>query len=99
MDKLVSSLAEKVRDSILGYEAFLNEWELVVLEENGIITLRGRVPTAKYREAMEKIAQNQEGVVSVLNQVDVDSSLMEDETELEMNAKIPLIPQRPFGQQ
>ncbi len=99
MDKLVSDLSKKVRDSILEYEAFLDEWELVVLEKNGIVTLRGKVPTPKFREAMEKIAQNQEGVVSVINQVDVDPALMEDETEIEMNAKIPLIPRRPFGQQ
>lgn len=42
-----------------------------VLDNNGIITLRGSVPTRDTREKAEAIARSVEGVTSVINELDV----------------------------
>ncbi len=99
MDSLVSDLAENVRQAILEYEAFLDEWDLVVLESNGIITLRGKVPTPKHREAIEKVVLNQAGVHSVRNELDVDASLIEGNGEINLDIQVPPVNRKPFSNQ
>ena len=42
-----------------------------VLDSNGVITLRGTVPTASARERAEAIVRGMEGVTSVINELDV----------------------------
>ena len=42
-----------------------------VLDTNGIITLRGTVPTRDVREKAEAIARGVEGVTTVINELDV----------------------------
>jgi osmotically-inducible protein OsmY len=42
-----------------------------VLDSNGVITLRGTVPTIDARERAEAIVRGMEGVTSVINELDV----------------------------
>jgi osmotically-inducible protein OsmY len=42
-----------------------------VLDSNGIITLRGVVPTRDARERAEAIAREVQGVTTVINELDV----------------------------
>ena len=56
--------------------AFMNDHDMQnygidVLDNNGIITLRGTVPTRDARERAEAIVRDMEGVTSVINELDV----------------------------
>lgn len=42
-----------------------------VVDRNGIVTLTGVVPTVEARERAEAIARGMEGVVSVINELNV----------------------------
>jgi hyperosmotically inducible periplasmic protein len=42
-----------------------------VLDSNGIITLRGAVPTREARERAEAITREVQGVTTVINELDV----------------------------
>ena len=99
MSKIVNDLAKKVQDAITASDAFKEGWDISVLEMNGIVTLRGAVPSKKYQEMAEKIAEEQEGVVSVNNEMDIDISLEEnpDDLDLEEDIKLPPRRQRPYG--
>ena len=44
-----------------------------VIDENGLVTLKGTVSSAKIREAAEAIAKAQEGVLDVTNALEVGS--------------------------
>lgn len=99
MTKIVNELAQKVEDAITKSNAFKEGWDISVIENNGVITLRGAVPSKKYLEFAEKIAKEQEGVISVTNEMDIDASLQENPDELELDEDIKLPPrrQRPYG--
>lgn len=99
MTKIVNELQKKVQDAIMESDAFKEGWDLSVLVNNGVITLRGAVPSKKYVELAESIAKKQEGVVSVINEMDIDASLQEnpDDLELEEDVKLPPRRQRPYG--
>jgi hyperosmotically inducible protein len=49
----------------------MQDYGIEVLDNNGIITLRGAVPTRDAREKAEAIARGVEGVTTVINQLDV----------------------------
>ena len=42
-----------------------------VLDSNGIVTLRGTVPTRAARDRAEELVRNLAGVTSVINEIDV----------------------------
>lgn len=99
MTKIVNDLATKVQNAIMASEAFKEGWNIGVIEKNGVITLRGEVPAKKYMELAESIAKEQEGVISVINEMDINASLQENPDELEPDEDIQLPPrrQRPYG--
>ena len=45
--------------------------QIDVLDSNGIVTLRGIVPTVDARERAEAIVRGMDGVISVINELDV----------------------------
>lgn len=49
----------------------LQDYGIEVLDSNGIITLRGVVPTRVARDRAEAIVREMEGVTSVINELDV----------------------------
>lgn len=100
MTKIINELAEQVRNAILTHEAFKESWKINVLENGGVITLRGAVPNKEYLALVESIAKNQEGVISVNNEIDIDASLKEEDLEdldLDEGPKVPPTRQGPYG--
>jgi hyperosmotically inducible periplasmic protein len=70
MNKPIYDLQHQVQEAL----AKINEMrdaQIDVLDSNGIITLRGIVPTAAARERAEEIVRGMDGVVTVVNELDV----------------------------
>lgn len=99
MSKIVNDLTKKVQVAIMESDAFKEGWDISVIEMNGVVTLRGDVPSKKYVALAESIAKKQEGVISVINEMDIDASLQENPDELDLDEDIKLPPrrQRPYG--
>ncbi len=57
--------------SALMQDSLMKDYGIEVLDSNGIITLRGTVPTRDARERAEEIVRTVEGVTSVINELDV----------------------------
>ena len=70
MNKPIYDLQHQVQDA-LGEINKLRGAQIDVLDTNGIITLTGIVPTVAARERAEEIVRGMEGVVSVINELDV----------------------------
>ena len=49
----------------------MKEYGIEVLDSNGIVTLRGTVPTHAARDRAEEIVRGMDGVTSVINELDV----------------------------
>jgi osmotically-inducible protein OsmY len=52
-------------------DSHMKDHGIEVLDSNGIVTLRGVVPTREARERAEAIVREVEGVTSVINELDV----------------------------
>lgn len=49
----------------------MQDYGIEVLDSNGIITLRGTVPSREAREKAEALVRDMDGVTSVINELDV----------------------------
>jgi osmotically-inducible protein OsmY len=70
MNKPIYDLQHQVQEAL----AEINELrgaQIDVLDSNGIVTLRGIVPTVDARERAEAIVRGMDGVTSVINELDV----------------------------
>ena len=70
MNKPIYDLQHQVQEAL----AEINELrgaQIDVLDSNGIVTLRGIVPTVDARERAEAIVRGMAGVTSVINELDV----------------------------
>ena len=70
MNKPIYTLQRQVQDAL----AELNELRgarIDVLDSNGVITMTGIVPTVEAREKAEAIVRGMDGVVSVINELDI----------------------------
>ena len=70
MNKPIYDLQHQVQQAL----AEINELrgaQIDVLDSNGIVTLRGIVPTVDARERAEAIVRGMAGVTSVINELDV----------------------------
>jgi osmotically-inducible protein OsmY len=66
----IDNLQHQVQEAL----AEINEMRgarIDVLDSNGIVTLTGIVPTVEAREKAEAIVRGMDGVVSVINELDV----------------------------
>jgi osmotically-inducible protein OsmY len=70
MNKPVYDLQHQVQEA-LGEINELRDAQIDVLDSNGIITLRGIVPNVDARERAEAIVRGMDGVISVINELDV----------------------------
>lgn len=70
MNKPIYDLQHQVQDALAEINK-LRDAQIDVLDTNGIITLRGMVPTVQARERAEEIVRGMDGVVSVINELDV----------------------------
>jgi len=70
MNKPVYDLQHQVQEAL----AEINELrgaQIDVLDTNGVITLRGIVPSVNARERAEEIVRGMDSVVTVINELDV----------------------------
>jgi osmotically-inducible protein OsmY len=93
MSKIIDDLAVKVENAIIDHKAFKEHWNVNVINENGIIMLQGKVPSKQYVELAENIARQQDGVESVINELDIDEDLQE-ETKLKVQRQNYVPPSR-----
>ena len=70
MNQTISDLRNQVQTAFLQDE-LLEDYGIEVLDNNGVITLRGLVPTREVRERAEAVARTVDGVTSVINEIDV----------------------------
>lgn len=68
--KETSSLQLQVESALL-QDRLTEDSDIDVLENNGIVTLRGAVPSREARDRAEDIARTVTGVTTVINELDV----------------------------
>ena len=79
MTNLNGERQKEVREAILAHSSHNEDWKFEVLDDSGVITLTGTVPSQEDAELIESIASEQDGVVTVINEIQVDDS--EDSTD------------------
>jgi hyperosmotically inducible protein len=70
MNKPIYTLQQQVQEAL----AEINELRgarIDVLDSNGVVTLTGMVPNVEARERAESIVRGMDGVVSIVNELDV----------------------------
>jgi osmotically-inducible protein OsmY len=77
-----SDIVARVQGALLE-DARTGEFGIEVIDHDGVITLTGAVDSEKTREAAEEIARQQEGVLEVINDLEVKE-----------NAKSIIVPPR-----
>jgi hyperosmotically inducible protein len=70
MNQTISDLRTQVQTAFL-QDDLLQDFGIEILDSNGVITLRGAVPTREVRERAETLARTVDGVTSVINEIDV----------------------------
>lgn len=70
MNQTLSDLRTQVQTAFL-QDDLLQDFGLEILDSNGVITLRGTVPTVEARERAEALARTVDGVSTVINEIDV----------------------------
>jgi osmotically-inducible protein OsmY len=70
MNKPIYDLQHQVQEALAEIND-LRDAQIDVLDSNGIVTLRGVVPTVKAREEAESIVRRMDGVTTVINELDV----------------------------
>jgi osmotically-inducible protein OsmY len=72
MNQTISNLRSQVQ-AAFQEDDDLQDFGIEILDSNGVITLRGTVPTTAARERAESIARQVDGVTSVINEIDMIS--------------------------
>lgn len=70
MNETKTDLQTKVQRALMD-DSRTKEYAVEVLDNNGIIILRGAVPSREANAAVEMVAREVDGVVSVINETDV----------------------------
>jgi osmotically-inducible protein OsmY len=70
MNQTISDLRTQVQTAFL-QDDLLQDFGIEILDSNGVITLRGVVPTREASERAEALARTVDGVTSVINEIDV----------------------------
>ena len=70
------TLKEKL-DQLFLQDPHLADYPVEVLNNNGIVTLTGKVPTRELSEAAEKIAKQTAGVISVINDIVIEKDAVQ----------------------
>ena len=70
MNKPIYDLQHQVQAAFME-DRQMQDYGIEVLDSNGIITLRGTVPSRDARERAEAIVRGMDGVTSVINELDV----------------------------
>ena len=70
MNETRTDLQTRVQRAIMD-DSRTKDYAVEVMDNNGIIILRGAVPSREASTAVEMVAKEVEGVVSVINETDV----------------------------
>jgi osmotically-inducible protein OsmY len=70
MNKPIFDLQHQVQAAFMD-DPDVQDYDIEVLDSNGIITLRGSVPTRSARDRAEALVRDMDGVVNVINELDV----------------------------
>lgn len=72
MDETTADLQTRVTRAILNDARTKDYGGIEALDNNGVIILRGTVPSHKVSEAAEAVVKEVDGVISVINEMDVN---------------------------
>jgi osmotically-inducible protein OsmY len=72
MNETRTDLQTRVQRAIMD-DSRTKDYAVEVMDNNGIIILRGAVPSREASTAVEMVAKEVEGVVSVINETDVST--------------------------
>lgn len=70
MDQNTTDLVLKAQEAILD-DRRTKEHGIEILDDNGVITLKGSVPSQAEKEIAEKIIEKVQGVAGVINELEV----------------------------
>jgi osmotically-inducible protein OsmY len=70
MNETRTDLQTRVQRALMD-DSRTKEYAVEVLDNNGVIILRGAVPSREASTAVEMVAREVDGVVSVINETDV----------------------------
>jgi osmotically-inducible protein OsmY len=70
MNEPIYNLQHQIQTAFLE-DPIMSDYGIEVLDSNGVVTLRGTVPTREARDLAEDIVREMDGVVSVINELDV----------------------------
>jgi osmotically-inducible protein OsmY len=70
MNETRTDLQTRVQRAIMD-DSRTKDYAVEVMDNNGVIILRGAVPSREASTAVEMVAKEVEGVVSVINETDV----------------------------
>lgn len=70
MATILSEVTKRVNAALLADERTA-DYSIEAVDENGVVTITGTVPSAEVQEAAESITAEQEGVVEVINRIEV----------------------------
>lgn len=70
MNETTADLQTRVQRALMD-DSRTKEYAVEVLDNNGVIVLRGAVPSREASTAVEMVAREVNGVVSVINETDV----------------------------
>lgn len=70
MNKPIYDLQHQVQAAFMN-DPDVQDYDIEVLDNNGILTLRGTVPTRAARDRAEAIVRDMDGVMNVINELDV----------------------------
>jgi len=85
MGKLVNEFSKQLQKKIQENDAFKEEWEIEIFEENGVVTIEGSVPSQEILEKTEAYIQNRKGVEAVINELDIDPDLKQGQKEIDID--------------
>ena len=85
MGKLVNEFSKQLQKKIQENDAFKEEWEIEIFEENGVVTIEGSVPSQEILEKTEAYIQNRKGVEAVINELDIDPNLKQGQKEIDID--------------
>lgn len=93
MDPIISPTAVKVDKAILDHDAFNEIFEINAIDNAGIVTLQGSVPSRRYLHLVETFAKGIKGILNVINEIEIDSSMEERADIFDLDIEIEtLIP-------
>lgn len=72
MAQAITDLTKRVESALLD-DPRTKDFSIEVVDNNGIITLMGKVPSLEISQAAEELTKQQEGVMNVINELEYES--------------------------